>query len=77
MNRASDFEWHRKFKKGRESVRDDERCGSSNEVRTPELIGQIKNCMDKDRCVPIDTISARGVMVIVVGNEHGDTSSNP
>ena len=21
--------------------------------------------------------SARGVMVIVVGNEHGDTSSNP
>ena len=23
------------------------------------------------------TISARGVMVIVVGNGHGDTSSNP
>ena len=22
-------------------------------------------------------IGARGVMVIVVGNEHGDTSSNP
>ena len=27
MNRASDFEWHRIFKEGRESVRDDERCG--------------------------------------------------
>ena len=37
-NRASVFEWHKRFKKGRESVRDDERCGRSKEVRTPELI---------------------------------------
>ena len=48
MNRASVFEWHKRFKEGRESVRDDERCGRSKEVRTPELIGQIKNFMDKD-----------------------------
>ena len=27
MNRASIFEWHKRFKKGRESVKDDERCG--------------------------------------------------
>ena len=40
MNRASDFEWHKRFKEGRESVRDDERCGRSKEVNTPELIGQ-------------------------------------
>ena len=40
MNRASVFEWHKKFKGDRESVRDDERCGSSKEVNTPELIGQ-------------------------------------
>ena len=40
MNRAPVFEWHKRFKKGRESVRDDERCGRSKEVRTPELIGQ-------------------------------------
>ena len=39
MNRASVFEWHKRFKEGRESVRDDERCGRSKEVRTPELIG--------------------------------------
>ena len=32
MNRASDFEWHKRFKEGRESVRDDERCGRSKEV---------------------------------------------
>ena len=40
MNRASAFEWHKRFKEGRESVRDDERCGRSKEVNTPELIGQ-------------------------------------
>ena len=59
MNRASVFEWYKKFKEGRESVRDDERCGRSKEVRTPELIGQIKNFMDKDRRVSIKTISAQ------------------
>ena len=40
MNRASVFEWYKRFKEGRESVRDDERCGRSKEVNPPELIGQ-------------------------------------
>ncbi len=40
MNRVSVFEWHKRFKEGTESVRDDERCGRSKEVNTPELIGQ-------------------------------------
>ena len=48
MNQASVFEWHKRFKEGKESVRDDERCERSKEVRTPELIDQIKNFMDKD-----------------------------
>ena len=39
-NRASAFEWHKRFKEARESVRDDERCRRSKEVNTPELIGQ-------------------------------------
>ena len=39
MNRASVFEWHKRFKEGREPVRDDERCGRSKGVNTPELIG--------------------------------------
>ena len=38
MNRASVFERHKRFKEGRESVRDDERCGRSKEVGTPELV---------------------------------------
>ena len=40
MNRVSVFEWHKRFKEARESVRDDERCRKSKEVNTPELIGQ-------------------------------------
>ena len=40
MKRASVFEWHKRFKEGRESLRDDERCGRSKEVNRPELIGQ-------------------------------------
>ena len=33
MNRAWVFEWHKRFKEGRESVRDDERCGRSKESK--------------------------------------------
>ena len=40
MNRASVFEWHKRFKEARESVREDERCGRSKEVNTPQLIVQ-------------------------------------
>ena len=40
MNRASVFKWHKRFKEGRVSERDDERCGKSRKVNTPELIGQ-------------------------------------
>ena len=68
MNRASVFEWHKRFKEGRGSVRDDERCGRSKEVRTPELIGQIKNFIDKDRCVSIQTIIAQ--FDVIVGTVH-------
>ena len=37
MNRASVFWGHKRFKEGKESVRDDERCGRSKEVNTLEL----------------------------------------
>ena len=40
MNRVSVFEWYKRFTEGRKSVRDDERCRRSEEVNTPELIGQ-------------------------------------
>ena len=68
MNRASVFEWHKRFKESRESVRDDEACGRSKEVNTLELMGQIKNFMDKDRRVSIETISAQ--FDVNVGTVH-------
>ena len=49
-------------------MRDDERCGRSKEVRTPDLIGQINNFMDKDRRVSIETISAQ--FDVSVGTVH-------
>ena len=33
MNRASVLEWHKRFKEGSESVRDDERYGRSKKIR--------------------------------------------
>ena len=68
MNPASVFEWNKRFKEGRESVRDNERCGRSKEVRTPELSDQIKNFMDKDCRVSIEEISAQ--FDVSVGTVH-------
>ena len=68
MNRAFVFEWHKRFKEGRESMRDDDRCGRSKKFRTSELIGQIKNFMDKDRRVSIEAISAQ--FDVSVGTVH-------
>ena len=68
MNRASVFEWHKRLKEARESVRDDERRGRSKKVRTPELIGQIKNFMDKNRHVSIETLRAQ--FDVSVGTVH-------
>ena len=68
MNWASVFEWHKRFKEGMESVWDNERCGRSKKVNIPELIGQIKNFLDKDHCVSIETISAQ--FDVSVGTVH-------
>ena len=40
MNRTSVFERHKRFKEGRESVRENERCERSKEVNTSESVGQ-------------------------------------
>ena len=40
LNRASAFEWYKRFKESKESVRDYERRGRSKEVNTRKLIGK-------------------------------------
>ena len=67
MKQASVFERHKRFKEGSVSVRDD-KCKRSKEVRTPKLIGQIKNFIDKDCRVSIETISAE--CDVSVGTVH-------
>ena len=74
MNRSSVFQWHKRFKEGRESMRDDERCGRSREVRTSEMTGQINNFMNKDRRVSIETLSTQfnvsvGAVHIIIHEE--------
>ena len=49
---------------------DDEKCGRSKEVRMPELIGQIKNFMDKDRCVSVETISCAKFVLRVLREDQ-------
>ena len=39
MNQVSVFEWYTRFKEGRESMKDNERCGRSKEINILELIG--------------------------------------
>ena len=39
INRASAFEWHERFKEGREFMRDDERCEGIKKSKH-QLIGQ-------------------------------------
>ena len=70
MNQASVFEWHKRFKEGRKSVRSDERCERSKEVRIPELVAQIKNFMDEDRCVSIETISSQFDVSVGTGHKN-------
>ena len=65
---ASVFEWHKRFKERRDSLRNDERCGRSKEVNRAELIGQIKKFVDKDCRVSIGTISVQ--FDISVGTVH-------
>ena len=40
MNRASVFEWHKRFKEGRKSVKDDERCRRSKEGQYTRVVWQ-------------------------------------
>ena len=68
LNRASVFEWHKRFKEGRESVRDDERCERSKEVNTPELIGQLFD--QQIRHCQVLPLLARGKMGAMAVKEY-------
>ncbi|KAM6172860.1 protein GVQW3 isoform 2-T2 [Erethizon dorsatum] len=49
MSRARVFDWHRRFKEGREDVRDDARSGRPVTHRTDENIQKVKNLVCSNR----------------------------
>ena len=42
MSRTRLFEWHRRFKKGREEVEDDHRRGRPSTSRTDEIVERVR-----------------------------------
>ena len=57
MSQATIYRWHRRFREGREQVRDDDRSGRERDVRTPELIDQIELFLNEDRHASLRAIA--------------------
>jgi transposase len=53
LSRTSVFEWHKKFKEGRELLKDDEHKGCPSISRTEESTEVIQKCLGKDRNLSI------------------------
>ena len=58
LGRTQVFEWHARFKSGRESVEDDERSGRPVTSRTPENVNKISELIHEDRRQTINELSA-------------------
>lgn len=56
-SRALVFKWHNRFRNGRESINDDERCGRSPTVRK-SLAEKVKEMIYEDRRLTVRAISA-------------------
>ena len=57
MSRTRLFEWHRRFKEGREEVEDDHRSGRPSTSRTDENVDGMKQMVRSDRRLTVRTIA--------------------
>uniref|UniRef100_A0A8C4NIW3 Mos1 transposase HTH domain-containing protein n=1 Tax=Eptatretus burgeri TaxID=7764 RepID=A0A8C4NIW3_EPTBU len=57
MSRTCAFEWHRRFKEGREEVEDDPRSGKLSTSRTADNIERVKQMMHTDRRLAVRMIA--------------------
>jgi transposase len=48
LSRTSVFEWHKRFKEGRESLQEDERKGRPSTSRTEESTKVVQKCLAED-----------------------------
>ena len=57
MSRTRLFEWHRRFKKGREEVEDDHRSGRPSKSRTDENVERTIQKVRSDHCLTVKMIA--------------------
>jgi hypothetical protein len=50
MKKSSVFEWHKRFKEGREDVKDDERTGRPKTHRIDENVGKVWKLVRSFKC---------------------------
>ncbi|GFX83717.1 hypothetical protein TNCV_349811 [Trichonephila clavipes] len=54
MERSKVYEWHRRFKEGRDSIEYNERVGRSSISRSVENVALVSECVRKDRCQTLE-----------------------
>ncbi|XP_054582700.1 protein GVQW3-like [Eptesicus fuscus] len=59
MSGARVFDWHKRFKEGREDVRDDARSGRPVTHRTDENIQKVKDLVDSNRQLTVRMMAAK------------------
>ncbi|XP_067937020.1 protein GVQW3-like [Watersipora subatra] len=57
LKKTQVYEWHKRFRKGREEVEDDKRCGAPTSRRTVTAIDTVKAIVNADRRVTIREVS--------------------
>jgi len=57
MKKSSVFEWHRRFKEGREDVQDDTRNGQPKTQRTDINVDRVRTLVHSDRRVSVRVIA--------------------
>jgi len=57
MKKLSVFDWHRRFKEGREDLQDDPRSGQSKTQRTDANVDRVRNLLRSDRRLGVRVIA--------------------
>ena len=77
VSRTTIFEWHKRFREGRESVKDDERSGRPSTSQTDDNIAFVAKMFQEDRRVTSRLIAdALGIPKTVVLRFYAKICSN-